>query len=729
MLLGSAEPLQAQTSGAELAGDIGTPQNAAEPGDQQAAVPIDPDFAPHEHPFGPWSILPPALAIILAIVTRRIVPSLMLGILCGAVVLQIPEFNSAEPGAARYWELISRSVASWGEDFLWTPLTDSDLLSVFMFTMLMGAMVAVAHASGGMYGLVDKMSPLAKTRRGGQMTGWGLGMVVFFDDYANSLLLGNTLRPTMDRLKISREKLAYIVDSTSAPIASIALISTWVAIELEYISDGYQELGLALTQSVESLRFQAFMKSIPYRFYAIMALVFVAIISWMGRDFGPMLKAERRAAKRRDGGGDQTLSSAGGAVEEHAKEISADEAAISPAADIPRRWINAVLPIMAIIGVTLWLIIVTGTKQIGADEPLLDRFQNGDSYLALRYGALAGLLVAALSAWVQRLMTWKQIGVAAFAGAKMILPALVILWLASGIKSVTQSDNVYSLPEQVTLVSQAGSFVSVPDDTADNQGSLAPKLSVMIEQQLSGALTMTVEEADNAGQIATKVVEASSRDDLSQEQAALFDAAYDRDRLSRSGSLATADYVGNVIRDHITPFWMPTIVFLLAAAVAFSTGTSWGTMGILTPLVVSVTYKVIAEGAGADADPNVLVYHPILMASIGSVLAGAIFGDHCSPISDTTVLSSVASGCNHIAHVRTQMPYAMLVALLVIPLGTIPAGWGIAWYGALGCILLCCVAAVGIVYLVGKRVDEDDAETSAMTGSAQDADSNDVQGR
>ena len=710
-LLLTPAQLRAQT------GDVG-PDNAAETTSQDDAaetetVTVDPDFAAYEHPFGPWSIFPPVLAILIAIATRRIVLSLMLGILCGAVLLHVPAFNTAEPGFARYWDLASQSVSSFGEDYLWAPLTDGDLLSVFTFTMLMGAMVAVAHASGGMYGLVNALSPLAKTRRGGQLTGWGLGLVVFFDDYANTLLLGNTLRPTMDRLKISREKLAYIVDSTSAPIASIALVSTWVATELQYIGDGYDQLGLNIEMSTTELRTQAFLESIPYRFYAIMALAFVAIIAWMGRDFGPMLKAERRAAKRRSKNGDQKISDGDDSFheeEELAEEVNADEAAINPAEETPKRWFNAVIPIAVTVGVTLWLIVKSGTDSIGADQPLMDRFQEGDSYFALRYGALAGLLVAAFSAWSQRLLSWKQIGAAAFAGAKMVLPALVILWLASGIKTVTESMS-FSASEEVAV--EGGAFTLIDDDSQVDRDT-ATILGVTIDQDFFGnKTTMTTSHAGPGEEAVTRTVEVTSREQFTADQQRLFAATYNRAAMERGGGLGTADYVGNVIRDYVTPFWMPTIVFVLAAGVAFATGTSWGTMGILTPLVVSVTYRLLEAAAGTEANAALLVHDPVLLASIGSVLAGAIFGDHCSPISDTTVLSSVASGCNHIAHVRTQMPYAIVVALLVIPFGTIPAGWGMQWYGALALMAICTLVAVGFVYWFGKPVVEDQQDDAA----------------
>lgn len=667
-----------------------------------AAPQVAPEFQEFAHPFGPWCVLPPLLAIVLAIATRRIVPSLMLGILCGAVILAWSKLPADLSGAERYWELTKGSIASFGEDFLFAPLLSSDTMNVFVFTMFMGAMVAVAHASGGMFGLVDAMSPLAKTRRGGQLTGWGLGLVVFFDDYANTLLLGNTLRPVMDRLKISREKLAYLVDSTSAPVASIALVSTWVAVEVGFIKGGYEQLGFT---NAEDLGFQAFVSSIPYRFYAIMALVFVFLIAWLGRDFGPMLTAERRALRRKGGGTeDQNITSSGDPFQEEEQEaaaINADEAAINPSPETPRRWINAVLPIAITLVVTIWLILVTGYNPDEPDEGWVKQFQHGNSYIGLKYGALAGFLVAALSAWAQRLLTWSRIGQAGFMGIKMVLPALMILWMASGIKLVTDQSTFETNPARSSFTIQNG--VITPYPTGDNVPEDPPKIDVSISQTYEGLATLTITRTGSADQpVVTTYEKLQSLDKVAPEDRELFRAAYDRASMQRSGGLATANYVGSEIRQLVSPEWMPTIIFILASAVAFSTGTSWGTMGILTPLVVSVTYQMLALANPQTAAVD-LVHHPILVGSIGSVLAGAIFGDHCSPISDTTVLSSVSSGCNHIAHVRTQMPYALVVALLVIPLGTIPVGFlGLAWWGALGCMALCGVAAYGLIFYFGK---------------------------
>jgi Na+/H+ antiporter NhaC len=224
-------------------------------------------------------LLPPLAAILLAITTRRVVFSLGSGVFLGALILA-----GGNPLLA---------VTTMLEDHLWTSLIDPGHLRVFAFTALMGAMVGVIHRSGGMTGVVYLLAPWARGRRSGQLTTWLLGLVVFFDDYANTLLLGTTLRPLADRLKISREKLAYLVDSTAAPVAGLALVSTWVAGEIGFIRAGFADLGDGVA---EADAFRIFVATIPYRFYVLWALMLVPLVALLGRDIGPMWQAEQRAS-------------------------------------------------------------------------------------------------------------------------------------------------------------------------------------------------------------------------------------------------------------------------------------------------------------------------------------------------------------------------------------------------------------------------------------------------
>ncbi len=555
------------------------------------------------HPYGWLSLAPPLVAIVLAIATRRAVLSLLAGIFCGALLT-----TGGQPFEALY---------DTCEVHLWPTFTDPGKLRVFCFTMLMGSMIGVICRSGGMQGLIGLISPLAKTRRGGQLTTWLLGLVVFFDDYANTMLLGSTLRPVCDRLKISREKLAYLVDSTAAPVAGLALVSTWVAVEIDYVREGLDILG----PTVELAAIDLFVGSIPYRFYVLMALLMIPMIALTGLDFGPMLQAEQRRA--RDEVDAEVLED--DLMSQHGQENTP-----------PARWFNAVLPIVATLAVTMLLLYVTGKRGLNPEsEPTLRNILgSAESSLSLQYGALVGLALAVTLARAQQLLTSKEIVDAIVGGLRVVVPAILILWSAGAMSRMTSSTPYTPKAEAV----------------ADSQ------------YPYQGHRLYTGEYL---------------------KQAVLPDADEVTD-----GESTTLDRTAQLL---------PTAVFLLAAVLSFSTGTSFGTMGILMPMVVTLTHAVLLARNG-----SVLADDPILMACIGSVLAGAIFGDHCSPISDTTILSSQSCGCDHIAHVVTQLPYALTVAAVGVLLGTLPLGWGVSVWVLLPVQL---ASLVLVLALFGRRID------------------------
>ena len=586
------------------------------------------------HPFGALSLTPPILAIVLAIVTRRIVLSLLLGIFAGALVMA---HGNPLVALAQTWET-----------HLWAVLIDAGKMRMFSFTLLMGAMIGVITRSGGMQGLVQLVSPYANTRRRGQLATWLLGIMVFFDDYANTMLLGSTLQPIYQRLRISREKLAYVVDSTAAPVAALAPLSTWVAIEIDSIASGLESIP-----DFQVGAFGLFIASIPYRFYVWMALLLVPLTAILGRDFRSMHRAEKRTL---DGLDDNQVS--GGFTEQSAATS----------------WIHAMLPIAATLIVVIWFVDSTGrgsasvsaadavmsavepygdqldasllralnesaqagdiaaTKaairdisaameslEVGSGLPavsapklsLMDVFGAADSSVALQYGALVGLGLALLMSWGIRILSFDEALAGAFQGARVVLPAVAILWCAATMSRMTTNKSV------------DGEATTTPYEFRDHRLYTADYLTRILTGQ-------------------------GSEDDGSTA-----------DRSRTNSGVASAKY-------------FPTIVFLLAGAVAFCTGTSWGTMGILLPMVVQTAYALL-QSEGVDVSAN----DPILVSSIGGVLAGAVFGDHCSPISDTTVLSSQWSGCDHLAHVWTQLPYAALAAAVSVLLGTLPLGFGV----------------------------------------------------
>jgi Na+/H+ antiporter NhaC len=437
-------------------------------------------------------------------------------------------------------------------------LTDPDHASIILFSLMIGGMVGIISRNGGMQGVVNRLLPLASSPQRGQGATGLLGVIIFFDDYANTLIVGNTMRQVTDRLRVSREKLAYIVDSTAAPVTCVALVSTWIGYEVGLIGEAVQRL-----EGYNEAPYSVFLGSIAYSFYPLLAMFFVFLVAFSGRDFGPMFQAEVRA--RTTG---QVLApdasvddAAGGASELIAKE------------DHPERAFNALIPIFVLIAGVL-----TGLWVTGEGETLREVVGNADSYKALMWASLLGALTAGALSIAQRILTLGEVVDAWYAGLKAMLIAMIILVLAWSLSSVTEV-------------------------------------------------------------------------------------------------LHTAGYLVSVLGDWLAPGLVPALVFVLSAATAFATGSSWGTMGILMPLVIPLVWAVLVANNVANSDN----YH-IIYSTAACVLGGAVWGDHCSPISDTTILSSMASGCDHIDHVRTQLPYAMLVGGVGILVGTIPTGFGFPWW-------------------------------------------------
>jgi len=519
------------------------------------------------------TLLPPLIAILLALLTRQVIPALAAGIWAGAWICYSGPFAGA-----------LRAI----DHYIIQALADSDHVSIIIFSLLLGGMVGIVSRSGGMIGLVEVLIPRATNSRRGQMVTWLLGILVFFDDYANTLLVGNTMRPVTDRLKISREKLAYIVDSTAAPISSIALISTWIGYEVSLIGDSLKAIG-----ADPSRAYGIFIESLPYRFYPILALVFGLMIAGSLRDFGPMLKAERRALK-------------GKTIADRALPLSDfDGAALQPPEGKPRRWINALLPVLVVLGVTFAGLWYTGRGSFAGGDDLPGGLQGigaifgaGDSFKALLWGSMAGCLAALLLSRAQGILNLAEGITAWLNGIKSMAAAVVILILAWAIAAICLDLN-------------------------------------------------------------------------------------------------TSGYMVASLSDHLVPGILPAIVFILAALTSFATGTSWGTMGILIPLTVPTAYGV-AQAAGLDPASA----HSILLGAVSSVLAGAIFGDHCSPISDTTILSSMSSGCDHVDHVRTQLPYAIVVGVVGVLVCDIPSGFGIS---PLICLLAGSALLAAVLRWRGKK--------------------------
>ena len=543
-----------------------------------------------------WSILPPLLAIGLALAVRRVIPALFLGVWLGAV---LAAGLTATGVAMGLFEALQTYVLG--------ALADESHAAIIIFTLMIAGMVGIISKNGGTQGLVDQIAKLASTPQRGQAATGLLGLTIFFDDYANTLVVGNTMRPVTDRLRISREKLAYVVDSTAAPIACLAFATTWVGYEVGLIGDAVANIG-----GLSMGGYAIFLNSIAYSFYPILALFFVFAIATTDREFGPMLTAERRARRT------------GKVLGEDAKvdEAAAGGDELAAKAGVPTRWVNAVVPVLVLVGGVLVGLYLTGrpAAQAMAERGEIDAVTlsaiigQADSYAALMGGSLAGVLVAAALSIGQRILSLEETVEAWYAGMKVMLFTMIVLVLAWALSEVTSV-------------------------------------------------------------------------------------------------LHTADYLAQVLGASIPPGALPALVFLLAAATAFATGSSWGTMAILMPLVVPLIWTALQNAGMADPEH----YH-VLYSAVSCVLAGAVWGDHCSPISDTTILSSMASGCDHIAHVRTQLPYAGAVGLVALLLCTLPAGFGVPWWGVLpaGAAVL-----IALLMLVGTPLEDDETPVAPASGDGE----------
>ena len=533
------------------------------------------------------SILPPLVAIGLALITKEVLLSLFLGVFSGALFL-----NGWQPLTA-----LARTI----DHYVASSVANPDQAAILVFTTLLGGMVGLINKSGGTLGIVDRIRPFATSPQRGQFATWALGVAIFFDDYANTLIVGSTMRPITDRLKVSREKLAYIVDSTAAPVASVFPISSWIGFEVGLIAAAFAVVDIPFNA------YTTFVASIPYRFYPIFALVLGFTIAVTGRDFGPMLKAERRAR------------TTGKLLADGAVPLASFNAEVlEPPPGAPKRAINALLPILAVIIITVAGMYTSGSAGlVRADFGttgawLREVFGNANSIAALCWASLGGVILAFGLPLVQRIFTLRE-GVGAMVeGFKSIFMALIVLILAWSIGAVCDE-------------------------------------------------------------------------------------------------LQTADFLVGLSQGVLSPHWFPVLIFILSAAVSFATGSSWGTLGILMPLVVPIAHG-LSIGAGMALGSD--AYGAVLIGTISSVLAGSVWGDHCSPISDTTILSSMASGSDHIAHVRTQLPYALSMGFLGMLIGDIPTAYGMSpWIS----LIMGTVVIVGGVLWLGRKVS--DSSPAAKEGA------------
>jgi len=559
------------------------------------------------------SILPPLLAIIIALIFKEVIIALFIGIWSGAFIAG--GFSLASLGGliSSFFKVLTTYIVG--------ALADPDHLSVILFSLLIGGMVALISKNGGMQGVVNSLSKYARSPRSAQFITWLMGIAIFFDDYANTLIVGNTMRSVTDKFKISREKLAYIVDSTAAPVSAIAFITTWIGAELGYIDDGIAKIGLEM----EVTPYAIFLSSLKYSFYPILTIIFILIIVYQKKDFGPMHKAEMRA---------RTTGRVSSASKDNPDEPDMED--LTPVSGAKMKPLHAIIPVASVIIVTVLGLLITGFDSLRSALYALD---NGNNYQA--WGAIwsdMNLLGNKDAGFVEKLGT--------IIGSSNSYVAL--LW--SSLTGVILA----------LIISTATKTMKLIDATHWMVTGFKTMLPALMILTLAWALAITTDQ------------------------------------------LHTADYISEALEGNISPVLLPAIIFIMAAFIAFSTGSSWSTMAILYPIAIPTAYAV----CNAAGYPEAISYE-ILLAVISTVLAASVLGDHVSPISDTTILSSLASDCNHLDHVKTQMPYSLLVGFFSILGMTAAILLGGGFFICFFMFVLCILALFFIVKVIGKAVPEE----------------------
>ncbi len=516
--------------------------------------------------YGVLSLLTPFIAIVLSFITKQVVLSLATAVFVGATII-----NSGN--------LFTGFLRMCDTYFVGT-VADSWNASLMLFILAVGGMIAVMSRMGGMQAMAVAMAKKAQGSKNVLVMTWVLGIIIFFEDIANSIIVGPTMRPVSDEAKISREKLSYVIDSTAGPVTDMAPISSWVAHEIGMIALAFTSIGMEAANV-----YGIFLQTIPYRFYNIFAIAMVIIVVLMQRDYGPMYKAEKRT--RLTG-----KLYADGAKPMMSKELDA----MNVAEGAPLRIRNAAIPILVFILVTIAALWYTGG---GMDagftlEGIAMAFGNTDAASSILYSVIFTSVLCIVMAVAQKIMTLKE---------------AIDVWL-SGCRELLFT---------VTILLLAWSTGGVMSD------------------------------------------------------------------------LGTGAYISGLVGGSIPGILLPMILFGISCLMAFSTGTSYGTSGIMIPIAVG-----IAGGEVGD----------LAIVTIAAVTCGAIFGDHCSPISDTTIMSSMGSASDLMDHVKTQIPYAITVAV-VAAIGFILAAAGVS---PLIIVPLGIVILIGIVRLVGKSTKLEDLQ-------------------
>ncbi|MBN9645381.1 Na+/H+ antiporter NhaC family protein [Terrisporobacter glycolicus] len=543
--------------------------------------------------YGILTLLPPLVAIILAFITKNVIVSLVIGVMSGGFLLNLNGINVFSALFNSFLDLIDRAVGA---------LADPWNAGIILQVLAIGGVINLVAKMGGAKAIAESLAKKAKSAKSAQLITWAAGLLVFFDDYANSLIIGPMMRPVTDKMKVSRERLAFVIDATAAPVAGIAIISTWIGLEVGLIGDGFNAIG------VNANAFSIFLSTLPYRFYNILILGFIVITAVLLKEFGPMREAELKARR-----GNTNLVSS----KDIDEKISNEHSDLEPLPGVKLNIWNAIIPIGILIVGSLFAFYYSGYSTImgGNDASLIQIFNNSPlSFIAIREA-----------------FSNADASVALFQSA--LFAGIVAIAMGVGKKIFTISQGL--------------------DIWVDGMKTLVITCVILI---CAWSLSSVIKE------------------------------------------LGTARYLIQLLSGSVPAFLLPSIIFVLGGIISFATGTSYGTMGILMPLTIPLAHSISPDMS-------------YIIVCVSAVLTGSIFGDHCSPISDTTILSSMGAGCNHIDHVRTQMPYALFVGSIAILFGYIPAGMGLPIYLIMP---LAFVAMFIGIQILGKSVDIDEKEESLI---------------
>lgn len=527
---------------------------------------------------GLLTLIPTVLSVALAFISHNVLLSLLIGFLSGVLILTLSYSNTILEIPLQF---VNDTVIS-----LKNILFDIENLEIVLLCFVVGGMVELVRSSGGFEALAIKLTKKINTPRKAGLIGSLLGCIIFFDDYANALIVGPIMKPITDRVKVSREKLSYIVDSTAAPVTGIALISSWVAVEISAIDDGLKLVGSNLSG------FYLFINSVPFCFYCIFCLLFIFLNSLIGRDFGPMLKAERRARQ-------------GEPISEQSKLLESNEQT-RVSDNFGKRIFVGIGSIVLLVGFAMLTFYLNGRRLAIADNALslnspfdlhniMTAISYADTINLVTQAALLGSIFAVISGCLFKLFSFKDAIKSWFVGAKNIFSTIIMLLLA------------WCLADTIAR-------------------------------------------------------------------------------------LGTTYYVVEIISLNVSPILVPILIFVACCIISCAAG-SYGCLFVVMPLAIPLAFKVISMGVGINEE----VY---LLLCIGSVMAGSIFGDHCSPVTDCTILSASGSGCTTIEHCKTQLPYAIVCAIVSVLCGILLVALGV---NVIIAFVIGLVMEILVLMTIGKK--------------------------